>query len=125
MTVLLTKEKPARKRAGSSYPTQGGRPSAVLSEEGRDLDVFLLRKLPAVWVEPPGGTFGRSGSPGIPVTSGLDGITRGGVVAGVVGLLAQPRMVRGTQPKTHIGGQPLEQRAGIARLSLMSFFRRE
>lgn len=91
----------------------------MLSKERRDLDVLLLSLRPTVRIKPAFGTLRSPGNPRIPGRSGLDGATGCSVFSG---RLCEPGVVLRAQSQTDIRGQPLEQRAGVPRLSFVTFF---
>src|SRR5690349_13431171 len=63
---------------GVPRPCEG--PSAVLAQEGRDLDVLLVGQSATLRIEIASRALGCRGSPGIPGRSGLNRIARSGVV---------------------------------------------
>lgn len=95
----------------------------MLPQEGRDLDVLLVRELPAVRVELSGRTLRGGGSPRIPGVSGLDRASGGGILGARRSGFRRPQWLRRTQAETHIRGQSLEQRTGISGFGFVSFFR--
>jgi hypothetical protein len=94
----------------------------VLAQEGRDLDVVFVGDLSPLCVELADSPFRGSGTRQIPGVSGLDGTARCSILGGrVVGFIL-PRGLLGTEAEADIGGQALEQSAGIPGLGVMSFF---
>ena len=84
--------------------------------------MLLVRKLPAVLIEPARRSLVGRRAAQIPGLSGLDGTAGGSVLGGRVMRLVGGCSLLWTKPQTHIRGQPLEQSAGIPRLAVMSFF---
>lgn len=84
--------------------------------------MLLVRKLAAMRIERAGGPFPGGRDPRIPGMSGLDGTAGSGVLRSRRMGLVGRRLMLWTKPKTHIGGQPLEQRTGVPRLGFLSFF---
>ena len=84
--------------------------------------MLLVRQLPAMRIEFAGGTLVTLRNSQIPGLSGLDRTASGSILRRRIVGLVLPWLLLGTEPKTHICGQPLEQCAGIPRLGVVSFF---
>lgn len=84
--------------------------------------MLLVRRLAAMRIEVAGGTLRSRGGPQIPGLSGLDSTASRGVLGGKMSGFFGARGLRRTKAETDIRGEPLEQRAGIARLGFMPFF---
>ena len=99
----------------------------MLAQEGRDFEMLfgrLRRRRAAVLVELSMGPVAGVRSCGNPSRSGLYGASRRGVAGGrIVGFVGAGIMVR-LERESDIGGQALEQRAGISGLGFLSFLRR-
>ena len=84
--------------------------------------MLLVRQLPAMCIELACRPFVGRRDARIPGMSGLYGTAGSGVLSRrSMRFVGRGLMLR-TQSQSHIGGQPLEQRAGIPRLAFMSFF---
>ena len=80
------------------------------------LFLLSLRLRPTVRVEGAACTFWCTGNTRIPGGSGLDSAAGRRIVGGRFGWLRLARLIVGLEINTNVGGEPLEQRAGVARL---------
>lgn len=96
----------------------------MFPEESGDLEALLLRRLrlrATMGIEAAMRSLGGRRNLRSPRRSGLYGAARGSVLGGRIGGLIASALGLGTEVEADVGGQPLEQRAGIAGLGLLSF----
>lgn len=83
----------------------------------------LLGGLPAMLVERAARPFRGVGNVGNPWRTSLNCTSRGGIVRWRLTMLPMRRGLARTQSEADIGGQPLEQCAGVPRFRLLLFLR--
>ena len=126
LTQLLAKKNPVRKphRAMFYNFAKGG--LTVLTQKGRNFEVFLLRgssRRAALTIKSTTGAFRSGRNPGSPCATGLNGTAGSRIVGNRHARLLLRFRLRLADIEAHIGGETLEQGTGIARLGFVTFLR--